>query len=536
MANRIQTLGVRDFRGGVNLSTDSNLLHDDEFLDSCNMVIEPRGGIYSRRGWERWGASVVTADAWDPRSMFQFNIPGGASVTMLCNNDKILHSSDGSFSELAVSATAVPADAGWHGADFAPWSDTLYMACGRNRNAHSWSGTGDAILLQNTDSGRFNDDYLTPVQGVMPQCELVATHYNYLFVANTREFGTNRPTRVRWSHPSEPEDFATDDYIDIHQAGEITGLVSMPNGLLVLATNGLWMIFGEDQDSWSVSHLTSSVNTQSPNWVARSEDGVYFFSNPAGVMFFDGESIVDVSESINPIFTDGSFAVGQLDKIFLGYMNRRLWFGVPWKHGEVATDVREVFYLDPFLSERGAWTRFCGSDGHGLGPFVEDSVSSSPKQFGCARTAAQVMTVDVVGRATDDFTGSDDNFASYFMTKWLTQGLPDAKMSWKRPSFVAKESSSDYTVQWTTFIDYEEQQAVRAGTFTVASAATGVKYDDGSTYDSGVKYASAVTGSRLARGGNLGTARSLAMRVAGTPGIPWGIDIINFKTIARRYK
>jgi hypothetical protein len=541
MPNRRQPLRLNDFTGGINLRSDQFNLASNELADALNVEVDPRGGILSREGWRRWNGADVTADAWNPQNLFLFQRTFGSPNVMLVNNNKINVSTGGTFTELEIAATPVAVSADWHGATFANWGDTVYIGCGASDStaAHKWSGTGDAVALTPISAGtEWNDDYTTPVQGVFPAAELVTTHLNYMFAANTREAGSNVRNRIRWSHPDQPEDWATDDYIDILNAGAIAAISSFHDHLLIFAELGIWALYGIDSDSWQLQLVTRAVSTQSPNWLAESDSGVYFFSWPHGVHYYDGTAITEVSASLRPAFDGPDFASTALESIHLGWMNRQLWFGAPYDVTTTATDAACVFVLDPTLGSGGSWTRHVGADGAGLGPFVEDRVSATPKFYGCSRTTPDVMRVAQFGTDvwTDNHGGVDAGFESLFTSNWINDGIDDHKKSWKPPTVIVREFDQAYTLRYEVMHEYDESNVQRQGQRLIDAGSDAIQYDSGATYDSGEKYGVRAKGSHAERFGTLGSTEAIQLRLMGEAGKPWGINSITNKFISRRYR
>lgn len=540
MGNRRVPLELDDFTGGINLRADQTKLASNELAGALNIEVDPRGGAKMREGWQRWNSVAVTADPWSPQTGFLFQRTFGAPIVMIANNGKLLHSSDGTFSVLQESAADVVVSADWHGADFANWGDEVYIACGATDGSpsHRWDGTGDAVALTPAGAGFWNDDYTVDNAGVMPAAELVTTHLNYLFVANTREDGSNKRNRIRWSHPNSPEDWAEGDEITILNAGAITEIVSMNDHLLIFAELGIWALYGIDSDSWQLNQVTRAVSTLSPNWVAEADNGIYFFSWPHGVHFYDGSVLREVSASLRPAFDSLDFAPGQLSKVFFGWMNRRLWFGAPYNERTAVTDTACVFVLDPSLGSGGSWVRHVGADGNGLGPFIEDRVSSSPKFYGCSRSTADVMRVDAFGSDVwvDDFGGVPAGYQSWFTTRWMNDGISDGKKSWKRASVMCREFPSEHVLRWEAMHDYDESNVERNGQFSVESGSTAVRYGSGAKYGDGSKYSRRAKGAHLERTGNFGSAKAVQLRFIGEVGKPWGVSSITNKFINRRYK
>ena len=59
MPNRLEPLNLMDFTGGLNLRRNQFQLADNESPDLLNVDIDPRGGFYTRKGWQRWNDTDV---------------------------------------------------------------------------------------------------------------------------------------------------------------------------------------------------------------------------------------------------------------------------------------------------------------------------------------------------------------------------------------------------------------------------------------------------------------------------------------------
>ena len=82
MANRLEPINLVDFSGGLNLRENQFQLSDNESPEMHNITIDPLGGIYSRKGWERWNDTDIVADplTWDPRRAFLQSFSDGTDV------------------------------------------------------------------------------------------------------------------------------------------------------------------------------------------------------------------------------------------------------------------------------------------------------------------------------------------------------------------------------------------------------------------------------------------------------------------------
>ena len=226
MANRLEPLNLRDFTGGLNLRANQFQLAPNESPEMENIAIDPLGGIYTRKGWRRWNDDDIVDPDTAPGiraapSLVQLS--DGTDLIYVAANNTICTPSDvdGTFTDLGVVADADP-----HMADFAVFGDDIYIACGReqpdgpphrHRRRRRCSPPPGPPTGTTTTSPRST---VSP-----PQAELVEAHSGYLFAANIEEDGVDHPNRIRWSHPTSPDDWAQADFIDIDIGGNhITAL------------------------------------------------------------------------------------------------------------------------------------------------------------------------------------------------------------------------------------------------------------------------------------------------------------------------
>jgi hypothetical protein len=567
MSARIQPLNVVDFTGGLNLRADAFQLAPNEAPDMMNVEVDPRGGFYSRKGWVRWNSEEITEQViWDPRHAFIHELSNGLEVMLLTNNGGILSAVGGVFEPLlGTDGVPIAATANPHLADFASWGDLTYVACGRESPPIRSSGFGGATRLTPAGAGNWSDDYTVPGSNVMPAAELTTAHVGYLFVANTMEDGKHHPNRIRWSHPNLPDAWSSDDYLDVLDGGgRITAIMSFRDHLLIFKPSAVFALFGYDSDSWQLVNVSLTVGAASRQAVCRSEAGVYFFSNPAGVHGINAAGeLREVSPQLRPTFESAQFNNSADHNVWLGWVDQHLWFSAPWDDDSSPTDAKTVFKFDPSVGERGAWTKHRTADNEALGPYAEGPLSglflaAHRKYPSVLRLGGSDLAADrITTRTQGSFVYVDDNgnvvtddgavigwteaisgfqpFKSYFVTRWFNSDWPSLKKSWRRPDFVMKERDEPYKVRVDVFHNYDEGQIRRSsfvGVKTGSKTALWGEFDWGD----GTLWGGSPAGSRIERGKGLGAASAVALRLEGEPGRAWGCDAMVFKFIPRRFR
>jgi hypothetical protein len=584
---QLQPLDLVDFTGGLNVNRTEFNLADNESPAMLNIEIDPRGGIFTRYGWGRYSGEDIVADPgeWDPRIASMAVDEAGGYRVYVANGSTVYEClADGSSSDIGV-----PVGGSSHLADFAEWGNYVYIAAGLDNQSQKHKSNSAATPL-----GRaYNNDYTTPTGGNVPQAEHIEAHGGYLFVASVEEVvdinntgsGVQR-SRLRWSHPSQPEDWASNDYIDFEEGGgTITGLMSFRDHLLIFKTDSIWALYGYSSESFQLIKVSRSVGVPTPSAITRSEGAVYFYSasQRGGIFAYDGGSPVSVSQKISRVLESVSSSAYQ--DVWLGWVGRRLWCSLPFdESGDPA--VQSVFVLAPGTGD-GAWVRHKPHTGN-LVCFVEGSdVGSLPAIAfidGTAGTATAInlgaingaydtilkadqyaafltdaegnMLVEAEAGEPMFLVASEDHapgagFDTLYRTRWLHAGWPERRKSFRRPRFALQRQSEDVVVNVATSWDYNDSAPQRTHSVGVDAEGTtfwragGASANGGLDWGDGSEWGGSLSGSGLKRStdpdehlGGLGVARAVQLEFstsALTPGKKWGINAMFLKYILRRY-
>lgn len=167
-----------------------------------------------------------------------------------------------------------------------------------------------------------------PAQG-----RFITAFKNTLFVAGMPD------NRIRFSAPGTPEVFPEGNVFDIGdaEAGDITGLYSTTNALVVFKEHGIFFIKGDSRQGFFVQTLTRDIGCIAPNsikdvpntgLVFLASNGVYVLkgmledTNDATVVVKLSTPIKDLVERI--CYSSAGSAVGTIDRI-----NKEYWLCVP---------------------------------------------------------------------------------------------------------------------------------------------------------------------------------------------------------------
>lgn len=354
MPGPLQRIHINDFRGGLALRRSEFLLSENESPAMLNVELDPRLGFYARKGMERVNNSdIADRGAFAPRHAAAVQMAAGVQQAYVTGNDRVWASATGTtWQDMGFAAGATP-----HLADFCAWGDYTYIVAGagastasqRMEGAYS-PGVNDPDALTQAETGTWNDDYTTPDgigSGAFPHAEVIETHKGYIFVANTEEDGVVYPNRIRWSHPLNPEDWATEDYLDLEGGGgEITALLSFGNMLLIFKDESVWALYGEDTFSFQFDQIDATHGTPHPGCVTRSNSEVYFYSpqEKGAIWKFDGSidfsrggiPFKELSEPLRPIFDEISAA--DEEDVWVAWGGRKLYVSVPWNDDVTAAE------------------------------------------------------------------------------------------------------------------------------------------------------------------------------------------------------
>jgi hypothetical protein len=147
---------VSDFTGGLNFRADQFQLSTFESPEMLNVEIDPRGGVFSRGGYQRLNTTAVSG-TWSPQKLYPFK--GATPTVMLANSTKVYKSTGGNFTTLQYSSGNDVVSASPHGACMAQWADSMYIATGATGSGGYVWKTTDTYATALTASGTNPNDY-----------------------------------------------------------------------------------------------------------------------------------------------------------------------------------------------------------------------------------------------------------------------------------------------------------------------------------------------------------------------------------------
>ena len=547
----IQTVVVNDFTGGLNYRADAFQLADNESPDMQNVDVDPRGGFSSRGAVIDYSTAPIggiAALGFEPNKLFAWD--GAYKHLMIAANDKVFWTANGSVSS-SIATTDNPS-----GASFSSWavgsSSAVYIACGHGNQGHKWSGTA-ATALTASGTGAWQDSYASPTGTHMPKANLVATHIDRLWVADTNENSVAYPNRVRFSHPSFAESWRELDYIDVLGGGNgITALVPFGDQLLIFKKRAVFLLSGYDEETFQLVPISTEIGAVNPQCVVATEQGVFFFSWPDGLFVFNGTGFTDLFVSLRPLLRTGEITESAVNGISVSWYDRRLFLsipigvepeveeaydeaGVPYDSSTVkygggirATTPTSTFVWDPTIREGGAWTKYVTGDGYAYGPGTDFIQSDGSRVPVIAHSKKPVLLKTCQeGTCQDRINGTSFPFEAYYYTKWQDANSTTARKFWRRPEMVVRQTGFNTVIDVDVYHDWNRTDKARD--FSIQLDAR----DIGGGYNSWVQ---PDLGSDLTKGNNLGLANSVQLKISSQGTGPWGINSISFKYNPRRVR
>lgn len=573
---------ISDFTGGINFRGDQFQLAPNESPGMLNVEIDPRGGVFSRAGYEKKHATAVVSsgNVWKPKGLYDYKYPSAPYIMLTTGyssvgptNGKIYQSTGGNFTALnSASATPLIVTSA-NGAGMTQWEDTMYFALGKGSTQMAYWVAGSTYTTFLLASGPTWQKYEAPTGGYMPRAELAKAHANKLFVANTYENGVAYPNRVRWSHENRPEDWYQQDYIDIIAGGEgIRGIEVVDGQLLIFKPKAIYLLMGYDADSFQLVELTTVLGIDYPQQAVAGSGGVYFFDYPGGLFFYNRNGIQDVFERIKPIIIDNEINASYSDLITLSFVRDRVWVSMPYLSSDIGSppDYASVnFIFDPTIGPRGSYTQFQSAEwfdpsiasptegitgGVGLVSGMDWRDSQDEAYYlmvSPLEDFAYVMSVDDYTNTLDDspatFTGK---FETNYTTGWFYDNRYVQLKSFIRPYFVLKEVATPTQIRLAVYKNFDEtNQSGGSKTISLTPIVSGATYSTngaGGVYGTAV-YGTSTVGAQIKRKGiaPLGRGYAVQLEFSGpddltdanvAPGRKWGLNSIGYKFKRRKIR
>lgn len=531
---RTQLFNIRDFTGGLNLQADTFRLADNESPDMLNVDVDRRGGFQVRRGVAPFTTHTLFSD---PQTLWVYNDNGTERLmAQMSHNNKIYTSTGAGWTEVGTGS-----------------GNVNLPVCPVVVNGYNYWVRGDFQTTRfdgttATGMGQAFNDTTVATSGNVPRAEHIAVHAGYMWVANTWESGTNYPNRIRWSWANtfnnSQENWRSDEYIDIDEGkdgDEITAIVPFGDQLVVFKRDSVYAIYGYDSNSFTVTNISNTTGAISHEAALATPSGLFFFDHSIGLCRYNGRSVDWVFEQIWPAMRDGSIPTAELDKVQIGWVEKRLWVSVPWAE-KPAYDRGVTFVYDPNLGPKGAWTKYDIASG----PFARTHYTDI--YLSAILGTETIFKLDVQNQYFDNLNdGEQTVINAYYRTKWVDLGQPAIKKRWRRVEAVLQVENS-YQIPVVVYRDYDPSvnyknfKFIGNGPENTSSSAIW----DSDDWD-GSNWAISARGGDVDRGSSLGLARAVSLKIGGpvqtipdenglTAPVYWGFDALVMKYVPRRVR
>jgi hypothetical protein len=484
----LQLVNLPDFTGGLNTSSDRFEVAENEVMQALNVEFDERGGIRTRR---RLVSQTVTGSPTASGSNF-FSF--GGRMIVLVDGTTSGFSSPLATAPFAFVALVTPNNS-WNQYDlnknYAEINGFGFFSA--YPTASYRIGTPAApvfVTLTNTMTApTWQDDYGAPSGTHSPAFKVRCSHNGFMFGSGASGAGAVDPLyRLRWSHPQDGGSWRSFDYSDLGGNGEITGLCSVGDQLLIMMTNGVWVLYGSSPESFRPVQI-SEMGCYVAGGGSAGLGGIGYTASPYGCFFvtskgpylYDGQGLEFVGEKIKEVFTNlGSPNVGLTSSAFTpnnvvygGSADR----GLLYVQGLHSTTYYTYVY-NPRIKAWSLWRFGDGSYGFGV-------TSNPPTLYAFPITGehtngpGHILLANRPNTATwyttDNYetaeTGVSGSQTVSVWTGWLHAGQPSVRKNWRRPELVQRMETTGNQITMAVYKDYDTSVAAKTLTITAIDSA-----------------------------------------------------------------
>lgn len=215
------------------------------------------------------------------------------------------------------------------------WDKNVYLSAGTQANTAAgnamirWTGDNPAIALGTA----FNDDLTAPVGGNMPLARFSTAWAERFWTAVQLVGSVALVSRIRWSHPGHPEDWQTNDYIDVGQQGDaITAIAPMRDMLVIFKRSSTYALLGSGATNFRVVEISGTLGCTG-QWTRDTNGTVVFWDPTVGACRFDGKAITNIFAPLRQYLADRPPSIT--------------------KCGSIVTDGDRIYVLTDFVDPYG---------------------------------------------------------------------------------------------------------------------------------------------------------------------------------------
>ena len=158
-------------------------------------------------------------------------------------------------------------------------------------------GTNDVdVPIQWNGSTTVNRVAFTGLTDSFQLAKTVAYFKNYLIFGNTKEAGTEYPTRIRWSNVGTINTWTDADFIDVSAGAgeELNAMAELYDGLYLFFTSSIYKVSLVGGDStFQISKISDSIgsiakNSVQPLSLLNAQTGLVFLDRNKEIYYFNG--------------------------------------------------------------------------------------------------------------------------------------------------------------------------------------------------------------------------------------------------------
>ena len=386
--NRVDTIRLPGFDGGLNTDADEFQLEQNESPDCLNVDFGLRGAVSKRKGFARYD-NDVTGILW--RNLFRWNKRGGDDYLISVGPTNLGQSTGASITTQAHGWGTLTDTDDWY-TGIAAYENVVYIS---SKAGNTWKFDGSTWT-------ELTDKELDGTSPTFPNAAHLETNYERVWAGNCITSGGEFASRVHYSNIGDAETWDALDWIDVDpdDGDIITALKVFGGNLMIFKTRAVYTLSGTDENTFTLFPLDRDIGTSAPLTVQSEGDRLIFFDPLTGVWQFDGAGFDKLDDKINLHLLDGiNFSQSHKSAAFI--WQGKYYLSVPWGSD---TSPSRTFVLD---LRNGAWTQY----DYGMAAWAnrDNTVyATAPRGVGGIYTA---------------LTGVDDDgdaISAYMETSWLS--------------------------------------------------------------------------------------------------------------------
>lgn len=311
MPSKIETVALKGWRGGVNLTADPSTLAPDEAALLVNFDLGRNGELVLRKGgvatslsgglvgenlqwiWHFW-----PADATEPQLVLaNLGLGGGTRRIWWTNKDGVEINNLSTANNGAIGPQVWP---------YTWWPQAIVM----NNKAYICRAAAGKVYELKSDIGGDTPTAINPWDGntnvtvEFPQAVALLVAHERVFAANivSADGTTNVVDRLYFSELLSPLSWNTTNFIDVgpDQGQAITALKLFGDQIVIFKENSIWGLTGSDFTDISVQlyQINGGIGCKSPASIVDVGNGLVFMDSAKGIFLYDGSTFNDIGQKV----------------------------------------------------------------------------------------------------------------------------------------------------------------------------------------------------------------------------------------------